>query len=60
MRKYNVVFGFADRTRYSCFVREHSQMEAIKAADSRISTDVACEFIKVTPIGCRSKGGIRP
>lgn len=60
MRKYNVVFGYVDKTCYSCFVWEHSQREAVKAANKKVSTGVACDSIKVASVGYRSKGGIRP
>lgn len=60
MRKYNVVFSFADKTCYSCFVWEHSYREAVKTASKKVNIGVACDSIKVKPIGHRSKGGIRP
>ena len=57
MRKYNVMFGYADKTCYSCFVWEHSQKGAIEVANKRISVGVACDSINITTVGYRSKEG---
>ena len=47
MRKYNVVFGYADNTQESFFVHAHAQREAVRLARKKTLADTPIDFFKI-------------
>lgn len=47
MRKYNVVFGYADNSRESLFVHAHTQREAVNLASKKTLAGIPVDFLKI-------------